>query len=253
MVALHSHPVDDDVQSVLNALDVLECLMREEDVDVSDVAGRLNVAERKAQRLLNALCARDLAARNPGTGRYQLGVHLFELGQMASERFPLRQAGLPVLEELRRASGLSVHLTVPDDADVVFVERLHYVPGVGLMKGGGRRMPSHATSAGKAIAAFDQAFAQARKAAGFPQLTPRTILSAADFERALSEVRRTGVAISVSESQCQLTSVAAPVRDFCGRAYAAISVVGPDEDFDVGRAARMVITATATLGQVLGR
>ena len=253
MVALHSQPVDDDVQGVLNALDVLECLMREEDVDVGEVAGRLNVAERTAQRLLNALCARDLAARNAGTGRYHLGVHLFELGQMASERFPLRQAGLPVLEELHRASGLSVHLTVPDGADVVFVERLHYVPGMGLMKGGGRRMPSHATSAGKAIAAFDPAFAQARRAAGFPQLTPRTIPSTADFDRALTEVRRAGVAISVSESQCQLTSVAAPVRDFCGRAYAAISIVGPGEEFDVGQAARMVITATATLSQVLGR
>ena len=253
MVALHSQPVDNDVQSVLNAFDVLECLMREEDVDVSDVAGRLNVAERTAQRLLNALCARDLAARNTGTGRYQLGVHLFELGQMASERFPLRQAGLPVLEELHRASGLSVHLTVPDGADVMFVERLHYVPGMGLMKGGGPRMPSHATSAGKAIAAFDPAFAQARRAAGFPQLTPRTIPTTADFDRALIEVRRAGVAISVSESQCQLTSVAAPVRDFCGRAYAAISVVGPDEEIDVGRAARMVITATATLSQVLAR
>ena len=253
MVALHSQPVDNEVQSVLNALDVLECLMREEDVDINDIAGRLNVAERTAQRLLNALCARDLAARNAGTGRYQLGVHLFELGQMASERFPLRQAGLPVLEELHRASGLSVHLSVPDGADVMFVERLRNVPGVGLMKGGGRRMPSHATSAGKAIAAFDPAFAQARRAAGFPQLTPRTIATTADFDRALIEVRRAGVAISVGEAQCQLTSVAAPVRDFCGRAYAAISVVGPDEEIDVGRAARMVITATATLSQVLAR
>ena len=43
------------------------------------------------------------------------------------------------------------------------------------------------------------------------------------------------------------------MRDFCGRAYAAISVVGPDKDLDLGQAARLVITATATLSQVLGR
>jgi DNA-binding IclR family transcriptional regulator len=85
-------------------------------------------------------------------------------------------------------------------------------------------------------------------------LTPRTISTAAVFDRALAEVRRTGVAISVRESQCQLTSVAAPVRNFCGRAYAAISVVGPDEEFgDVGCAARLVIDATARLSQTLGR
>jgi DNA-binding IclR family transcriptional regulator len=254
MVALQSQPVDKDEQSVLNALDVLECLMREEEVEVSDIAQRLGVSENITRRLLNTMCVRELAKRNPDTDRYQLGTHLVELGQMASDRFPLRRAAQPLLEELRRVSGLSVHLTVPDGADVVFVERLKYVTGVGLMTDSGRRMPSHATSAGKVLAAFDPAVEQARKAAGFPAVTPRTISTAADFDRALSEVRRTGVAVSVSESHCQLTSVAAPVRDFYGRAYAAISVVGPDSEFgDVGRAARLVITATAKLGQALGR
>ena len=254
MVALHSHPVSKDVQSVFNALDILELLMREDEVDVSDIAPRLGVSESTVHRLLNAMCVRDLAERNPDTGRYQLGVHLAELGQVASDRFPLRRAALPLLQELRQASGLSVHLTVPDGADVVFVERLKYVTGIGLTTDSGRRMPSHATSAGKALAAFDPAFAQARKAAGFPRVAPRTISTAADFDRALAEVRRTGVAISVGESQCQLTSVAAPVRDFRGRAYAAISVVGPEPEFgDFGRAARLVITATAELGQALGR
>ena len=254
MVALHSHPVNKDVQSALNALDILEFLMREDEVDVSDIARRLGVSESTVHRLLNAMCMRDLAERNPDTGLYQLGVHLAELGQVASDRFPLRRAALPLLQELRQASGLSVHLTVPDGADVVFVERLKYVTGIGLTTDSGRRMPSHATSAGKALAAFDPAFAQARKAAGFPRVAPRTISTAADFDRALAEVRRTGVAISVGESQCQLTSVAAPVRDFCGRAYAAISVVGPEPEFgDFGRAARLVITATAKLGQALGR
>jgi DNA-binding IclR family transcriptional regulator len=254
MVALHSHPVSKDAQSVLNALDVLEFLMREDEVNVSDIAPRLGISESTVHRLLSAMCARNLAERNPDTGLYRLGVHLAELGRVASDRFPLRRAALPLLQELQQASGLSVHLTVPDGTDVVFVERLKCVTGIGLTTDSGRRMPSHATSAGKALAAFDPAFAQARKAAGFPRVAPRTISAAADFDRALAEVRRTGVAISVGESQCQLTSVAAPVRDFCGRAYAAISVVGPEPEFgDFGRAARLVITATAKLGQALGR
>lgn len=246
--------VDKDLQSVLDALDVLECLVRAEDIDAGDLAQRLEVPECTVQRLLAAICARGLAAQDPATGRYRMGVHLFELGQMASERFPLRRAGLPLLNELRQASHLSVHLAVPDGADIVFLERLPEAPGVGMMRDAPRRMPSHATSAGKAIAAFDPAFAQARKAAGFPQLTPRTISTAADFDRALNEVRRTGVAISVREADGQQTSVAAPVRNFCGRAYAAISLVGADEEFgDIGSAARLVIDATARLSQALGR
>jgi DNA-binding IclR family transcriptional regulator len=79
----------------------------------------------------------------------------------------------------------------------------------------------------------------------------------ADFNRELAEVRRTGIAFSVGESKPQLTSVAAPVRDQRGRGYAAISLVGPSEEFgDFGRAARLVLTATAKLSHtisVIGR
>ena len=88
MVAF-SRQVDNDLQSILNTLDVLECLVREEDIDAGDLAQRLEVPECTAQRLLDAICARGLAAQDPANGRYRLGVHLFELSQMASDRFPL--------------------------------------------------------------------------------------------------------------------------------------------------------------------
>jgi DNA-binding IclR family transcriptional regulator len=91
MVAF-SRQVDNDLQSILNTLDVLECLVREEDIDAGDLAQRLEVPECTAQRLLDAICARGLAAQDPANGRYRLGVHLFELSQMASDRFPLRRA-----------------------------------------------------------------------------------------------------------------------------------------------------------------
>lgn len=243
---------DSAVQSVCTAVDVLECLMREEELGVSDVARRLGVAKSTAHRLLSTLCSRDLAERNPDTGRYRLGMRLFELGQMASDRFPLRRAALPLLEELRQASGHTVHLGVADGADVIFVERLHNLAGIRLMADSGRRLPVHVTSVGKALAAFDPAVALARREAGFPRMTERTIAMAADWDRALAEIRRTGVAISIGESKPQLTSLAAPVRNARGRAFAAISVAGPSQEFgDFGRASRLVLTAAAKLAHTL--
>jgi DNA-binding IclR family transcriptional regulator len=247
-----AQPPDGGVQSVFTAVGVLECLMRDEEVGVSDVARRLGVAKSTAHRLLTTLCSRDLAERNPETGRYRLGMRLFELGQMASDRFPMRRAALPLLEELRLASGLTVHLCVADGADVVFIERLHTLAGIRLMADSGRRLPVHVTSVGKALAAFDPAVAQARRQAGFPRMTERTITTAADWDRALAEVRRNGIAISIGESRPQLTSVAAPVRNPGGRALAAISVAGPSPDFgDFGRASRLVLTAAAKLSHTL--
>lgn len=240
------------VQSVYTAVDVLECLMREEEIGVSDVARRLGVAKSTAHRLLATLCSRDLAERNPDTGRYRLGMRLFELGQMASDRFPLRRAALPLLEELRQASGHTVHLAVADGADAIFVERLYNLAGIKLFAGSGRRVPVHVTSVGKALAAFDPAVAQARHEAGFPRVTERTIATAADWDRTLADVRRTGIAVSVGEGKHQLTSVAAPVRNARGRSFAAISVVDLSPEFgDFGRASRLVLTAAAKLAHTL--
>lgn len=167
-------------------------------------------------------------------------MRLFELGQMASDRFPLRRVALPLLEELRQASGHTVHLAVADGADALFVERLYNLGGIKLFAGETRRVPVHLTSVGKALAAFDPAVAQARREAGFPRATDRSIATPADWERALAEVRRNGVAVSVGEGKLHLTSVAAPVRNARGRSFAAISVVDLSPDF--GAAAKLAHT-----------
>jgi DNA-binding IclR family transcriptional regulator len=254
-------PIDSDVprgesggvKSVMAALDVLDCFAEEDELGVSDIARRLGVAKSTAHRLLTSLCARGLADKNPETGLYRLGLHLFELGNLAQNRMRLRSTALPLLEELRQVSGCTVHLAIPSQADVLYVERLETLNGMRLMSQVGRRWPSHCTSTGKAIAAYDPGFAQARRRAGFPALTTATIRSETDYDRALADVRKQGVATNLGEARQGLASVAAPVLDSGGRAQAAISLVGPAVEIsrDFGRVARLVGIATRKLARSL--
>jgi DNA-binding IclR family transcriptional regulator len=248
------HDRDGSVKSVTAALDVLDCFADDVELGVSDIARRLGVAKSTAHRLLTSLRSRGLAERNPETGQYRLGVHLFELGQLAQERMRLRQAALPIMEELRQTSRSTVHLAIPGGADILYVERLETLRALQLMSCVPRRQPAHATSSGKAIAAYDPELAQRRRIAGFPALTPATIRTAADWDRALALVRRRGVAVSIGEAREGLSSVAAPVLDASGKAVAAISLVAPDEDVrtDLGRPARLVSVAARKLSQTLG-
>lgn len=241
------------VKSVMAALDVLDCFTEEDELGVSDIARRLGVAKSTAHRLLTSLCARGLADKNPETGQYRLGLHLFELGNLAQNRMRLRRTALPLLEELRQVGGCTVHLAIAPKADVLYVERLETLHGMNLMSQVGRRWPSHCTSTGKAIAAYDPAFAQARRRAGFPVLTTATIRSGADHDRALADVRRQGVATNLGEARQGLSSVAAPVLDSAGRAQAAISLVAPARDLsaDLGRTARLVLVAARRLARSL--
>lgn len=221
---------------------------------MSDIARRLGVAKSTAHRLLTSLCARGLADKNPETGQYRLGLHLFELGQLAGQRMRLRRTAMPLLEELRQRSGSTVHLAVASGSDVLYLERLETLRGMQLFGGIGRRLPSHCTSSGKVIAAYDSDFARARRAAGFPALTEVSLRNAGDYDRALVDIRRRGVATNRGEASAGLASVAAPVLDASGRAKAAISLVGPEPEFvsDFGRPARLVTLAARRLARSLG-
>lgn len=247
-------PGPPQLQSVLAALDVLDCFTTAEELGVTDVARRLGVAKSTAHRLLTALCARGLAERVPATGHYRLGLHLWELGQLVQDRTPLRHLALPMLEEVRLRTRLTTHLSIADGPDVVFVERLSSLSGISMLGERGRRVPLHTTSAGKAIAAFNPEVSLARVAAGFPVLTEHTIASAERWEDCLADVRRRGSAVSDSENLPGLASVAAPIIDTSGVAVAAVSVAGPTSDVlgNVDRHARVVMVAAARLSRRLG-
>jgi DNA-binding IclR family transcriptional regulator len=246
--------VDGGLQSVLSALDVLDLFTGSEDLGVSQVARHLGVAKSTAHRLLTTLCARRLAEKDEETGRYRLGLHLFELGQLAVERNALRRRAVPLLHDLQRLSGATVHLAVPDGSEVVYLERLVASGATREMHSVGRRLPSHCTGSGKVIAAFTPTLASARRSAGFSvKMTDHSIRSAAQYAQALTEVRRTGFALNVDEAVDGMASVAAPVVGSDGSARAAISLVVPTRRMleDLGRPVQLVQQAARSLARDL--
>jgi DNA-binding IclR family transcriptional regulator len=216
----------DTLRSVRIALDVLECFATDEELGVTDVATRIGVAKSTAHRMLAVLVERGYAEQVAGSTKYRLGIHIYELGQLAQERHHLRYSALPLMRSVQDATGLIVNLSVPDGADVVFVERLEHPDLEHLVEHLGRRLPAHTTSSGKAIAAYNPAVDAARRLAGFPPRVSRTVRSARDWERELDFVRKHGFARSVSESVDDLATVAVPIRNLSGAAVAAMSVMG---------------------------
>ena len=93
------HDVEGGLKSVASALDLLDCFVEEEELGVSEVARRLGVAKSTAHRLLTTLASRKLIEQNPRNGKYRLGLHLFELGQLALTRVELRKRSLSLLDD----------------------------------------------------------------------------------------------------------------------------------------------------------
>jgi DNA-binding IclR family transcriptional regulator len=142
-------PSEDGLKSVSTALDVLECFAVDGELGVSDIARKLGIAKSTAHRLLTALCRKGIAEQNPETGLYRLGLHLYELGQLAQARSTLRYVALPTMTGLSETTGDTVNLAVAGGPDVVSLERLEHSTDVRFLGHTGRRYRSHCTSSGQ--------------------------------------------------------------------------------------------------------
>src|SRR4051812_39173548 len=218
---VHRTPVEGGLQSVQTALDVLDCFSSDEELGISEIARRVGVAKSTAHRLLTTLCARGMAEQNPETGRYRLGMRLFALGQLAASRSRMHRLALPLLAELKQRTGDTIHLAIPDGVDMLYVERLETFREMRLMSAVPRRIPCHATSSGKAVAAFDEQLATARVTAGLTKETAPTPGSPGPYPADPLAPPPPGHPPRGDQTRGGLPPVAAPGVDPAGQAGAA--------------------------------
>jgi DNA-binding IclR family transcriptional regulator len=161
-------------------------------------------------------------------GRYRIGLKLWELGALAPRSVDLREAALPVLEDLYEATHQNVQLAVLDGHEVVYVERITGRSAVSVVTRPGTRLPLHATAVGLVLLAHATAAdIDAVLAAPLKRYTAHTVTDPGRLRRILADTRRQGYAISDRQIEEVSASIAAPVRDRTGAIAAALSVVVP--------------------------
>ena len=222
------------------AFALLSCFRANEtNLGVTELARRSAMPKATAHRMLQEMIKLGIVERN-GTG-YQIGMRLFELGQLAHEPRTLRERAFPRLAELRQITGATVHLVVLDGTEVVYLEKLIGPRGPRIATRPGGRMPAYCTGLGKAILAHSPGDSvQAVLDAGLERRTPRTITMPGLLVRELAKVRETGVAYEWEESAAGLVCAASAVLDAAGQPVAAISVAGMGNMMDPRRLAPTV-------------
>lgn len=189
----------------------------------------LKLHKSTAHRLIMVLERHRLIEKNSNTGKYRLGLKLFELGTKAIGQLDLRERARPFLEQAVLDTGETVHLCVYDDGEVVYLDKVEPARSVRLTSSVGRRNPAYCTAVGKAIMAFlpeAQVEVSAQKH-GFQQLTRKTIGNMLELKAELAKVRKVGYALDNEEHEEGVCCVGAPVWGFGPHPIAAISVSGP--------------------------
>src|SRR5690348_7059127 len=200
------------LRSVSIAFSILDCFSVSAELGPTAVARELGIAKSTASRMLAVLAARGVLERRE-SGRYRLGLRLFEYGQLAVNRLNLLDVSVPILAGLRDRVRDLVQLGVPIGAEILFLDR-YEAEGLDPRFHGQiwRRVPAHSSSSGRAIAAFNPDVARAIFDAGLSRYTRYTVVDRRRLEKVLSEVRRRGFASTDEERVEGISSVAVPVR-----------------------------------------
>jgi DNA-binding IclR family transcriptional regulator len=218
---------------------------------LSELGRRTGLARSSVHRLVTDLVELEWVHRVGN--QYELGMALFELGELVPIKHRLRTVALPYMQDLFAATGETVHLAVRDGIDALYAEKIHGHGSLALPSRTGGRAPLTCTAVGKALLAHETPDV-IRHVLGRPlrRWTAASIVDAEVLLRQLDEVRRTGVAHEREEAALGGACVAAPIL-VSGRPVAALSVAVRVDRFAPERLAPAVRTAALGLARALAR
>ncbi len=253
-------------KAVVKTMKILECLSREQSFGITELArlvsaggNTLRMNKSTVYRFLTSLKELGFVRQDPETEKYSLTLKLFEIGMSVLDRLELWREAQPIIKEIARLTGETVHLATMDDTSLVYLGKIESARGlrVSMMSRVGQKAPTYCTGLGKMLLAHLPAerVNDILKREKVVKFTERTITKRPDLDRELASIREKGFAIDNEEHEAGVRCVAAPVRDNHGAVCAAVSVSVPTirlPDKEIPRYRAIVLRAAEEISQRIG-
>jgi IclR family KDG regulon transcriptional repressor len=217
------------LSSVANSIRLTKAFSEDEyEMGISALAMRLGLAKSTVHRLATTLVEYDILEQNRETGKYRLGLALFELGTMVRRKMDTNSGAQVQIHALADETGETVQLAILDHLSILYIRIRESRQAVRMSSGLGSRAPAHCTGVGKALIAFQPPeIVQQIIDNGLKRYTQGTITDPEKLRAELATIRQKGYAIDDEEIEVGLRCIAAPIRDHSGQVTAAISVAAP--------------------------
>lgn len=222
---------------------------------LADLAAAAGLGKTSTHRILQVLVANNYAHAR-GDGEYAPGPALHALGVSVSQGLDLEALARPVLSELQKSTGHTVHFAVRSGRAAVYVAKIEGDRPYQMASRIGMQIRLHCTSIGKAVLST------------MPRDDVRTLLTdpddpaetipAAELDALIAEldaISERGYSIDDEENEPNVRCVGAPVFNGTGQILGGVSVSGLTYTFsldDLRAAAPSVMSAAAQLSVALG-
>jgi IclR family transcriptional regulator, KDG regulon repressor len=210
---------------------VLEALGRggSNPLSLEDVTKSVKLAKTTVHRLLYSLGKIGYVERYEDTGKYALMGKFFEIGRNALPHRHLTSLARPLMKTLVNRFGVSVHLGVLEQGQVVYVTVEQSQSPFRCAATVGDCCYCHSTSIGKSMLAHmpEEELSSIIAQHGLPPMTSRTLTTREALDKELKNVRDVGFAVDRGENIEGVICIGAPIFDRAGHVLAAISASAP--------------------------
>jgi DNA-binding IclR family transcriptional regulator len=240
--------------SLARGLMVLDLLVAEgRPQQLADIAQALSISKSGLHSLLATLVECGYVERLPG-GIYQLGFKSWQVGK-AFPTAELVSVSAPLMDALTREIREGAILGTLTGFDVSYLHLSESNQVVRVNAEVGDQIPSHCTSTGLALLAFqDDAYLYRAIPKTLKGLTAQTITDLAELRAELKRVRARGYSINRGGWHADVGGIAAPVIAGRGIAIAALCVAVPlyrmNQEW-IRRVVPALLSATAKIGAAL--
>lgn len=230
--------------------------MDEPEKKIGDLSTSLGLNKSTVSRTMATLASEGFVYKDPESKKYRLGLSILSLSGIVNSNMDIYRESQPILNKLVETIGETAHISVLDNFEVIYLQKVDCNHPVRFLTHVGRRNPPYCTSSGKVLLAYsNEEVVETIISKGLKKFTKNTITDPDKLRVHLSKIRDTGYATSFDEFFEGVTTIAAPIFDYQGKVIAALSVVGPKQRIQTHKVpgyAKKVISSAMEVSNRMG-
>ena len=142
------------VKSLQKALEILNLFTEKPVLGVTEVSEYLGIYKSTVHNILSTLKAMEYLEQDEETGKYRLGIQVFNLSKALGDTYSITKIAGPYMQELSNHTGERCYLAVPYRQEVLYLDAMYPADSIELMRSIlGERAQMHCTGLGKAMLA----------------------------------------------------------------------------------------------------
>lgn len=215
------------VSTTATVFRIVETLREMDGARVTELADRLDVATSTVHRHLSTLHDLEYVVKDGDV--YRLSFRFLGIGEYTRDRRDAYRMAKEKVSELADETDERVQFIIEEHGRAVYVFRENGAHAVQADSGIGKRIPLHATAAGKAILAHlpGERVDEIIAARGLSAQTENTTVDETELRDELDTIQERGYSFNKQESIEGLRAVGVVVKNENDRVMGALSVSGP--------------------------